>query len=315
MRSKRVLRPIQSVEEVQASLDTFGGTIADRLDGRHSSPEGEGDAPGAPFSYRDVFDDLGSDLESLRQSIVVAEDEHVHRQAGAAAVRRQLAKLGTDLYDHQVAARRVLLGAFDPSLGFELAAVSGETPRTFKPLEEQVDQTIKLLRNPVVEDRSVAIAGVEVELGTMADGLEGSLTGFRDKRSELDRARKAVGESKVLLDRALAEFQGRFPWIAQALEGYARMVGERELADRIRTSIRRVTRRQDEPEEESDPDSTAEASSDAPSAAEVPAGESVSDEIAVSETASNETPSEVEASSEEAQSSAERSVDSAAVQS
>jgi len=243
MRLVRVLKPIQSIEEVQASLDVFGGRIAGRLDGRHPEPP-EGEALESPFSYQDVFADLGRDLESLRVKVVTAEDAHVRRLATAATVRRQAEDLAQALYDQQVGARQVLGGAFDSDLGFELAAVSGITPRTFKPLEEQVDQTVKMLRDPVAEPPEVKVPGVDVNFSRVADGLGETLAAFRTKRAELDRVRKGFGETQVLLDQALAEFQETFPWIAQALEAFARMVGERELADRIRTSIRRVTRRQ-----------------------------------------------------------------------
>ena len=127
------------------------------------------------------------------------------------------------------------------------------------------------------------VDGVDISFGDVATGLETRLLEFRAQRAALDRARKGVGESKVLLDRALDEFRGSFPWIAQALEAFARMAGERELADRIRTSIRRVTRRQGEGEEEPDPAPT--------------------EQMPAAETSADETPSET--SSDAAVTSAE----------
>ena len=279
MRSQRVLRPIQSIEEVQASIDTFGDRIVEKLDGRTPSLPAEGDTASATFSYQGVFDELGRDLTSLRLKVVEAEDEHVRRQALTAATGRQTEELGTELYDQQVAARRILGGAFTPGRGFELAAVTGITPRNFKALAEQVDQTVKLLRQPVVEKPTVKIAGVTIDFDTVADGLETELQKFRVKRAELGRARKGSGESKVLLDETLEECQGAFPWIAQVLEGFARMADERELADRIRTSIRRVTRRQ----------SAAGGGSSRPASAGQAAGEEPSGEAPSNET-SPETP-------------------------
>ncbi len=174
MRLKRVLKPLTSIEEVQASLDTFFAGIAGQMDGRHASPTpgnggGESTVDGADertFSYQDVFDDLGDDLERYRAS-----------------------------------------------------------------------------------------------------------------RRDFLRARKAVGESQVLLNRAIDEFKGQFPWIAQALESFARMAGERELADRIRTSIRRVTRRQGEDEAPAD---------------EASADETFSDEVTPEQASSEETASSTE---------------------
>ena len=42
---------------------------------------------------------------------------------------------------------------------------------------------------------------------------------------------------------AIAELNGVFPWMSRSLEALFILVGERELAERIRTSRRRVTRR------------------------------------------------------------------------
>ncbi len=285
MRRVRVLNPITSIEEVQASLDTFGGRIADRLDARRPLPEDGGDTPSASFRYRDVFDDLGHDLESLRLKVIGAEDERVRRLARATAVRRQADELKTGLQEQQVAIRKIFGGAYDSGRDFELAAISGETPRTLKALEEQVDQTVKLLREPVVDEPTVKVSGVDIDFGKVADGLESMLKDLRQKRAELDRLRKALGESKVLVDQALEEFRASFPWVAQALEAYARWAGERELADRIRTSIRRVTRRQGE---ESDQGSAGETPSEEPPSEETASEDTSPDEAATSQATADE---------------------------
>ena len=54
-----------------------------------------------------------------------------------------------------------------------------------------------------------------------------------------------------------AEYDGVFPWVARTLEGLFRLAGEFELADRIRTSARRVTRRQAAEAEEKEPEESA----------------------------------------------------------
>ncbi len=140
------------------------------------------------------------------------------------------------------------------------------------------------------ETPTVKVAGVDIDLAQVADGLEAMLRDFRAKRAELDRARKAFGESQVLLDQALDEFQASFPWIAQALEAFARWAGERRLADRIRTSIRRVTRRQGSgvPGEESGQSSTGETPSEEPSADEAASEDTSPDEPSLSEVALKE---------------------------
>ena len=222
------------------------------LDERHPREAGPPTDGEASWSYRAVFDHLRRDLLAMWERLSVARDQHVRMLVRVAALRRRSQELAAQLYQRLVAARRILGGAFDPDRSFELAAMAGKTPRVPSDLEEQVDQTVKILREPEVDPGTVEADGVEIDLGRMADGLEGRLEERREVEEERRRARKALGETKVVKDQAIAYCKGLLPGVAQTLEGYFRIVGEHELADRIRTSRRRVTRRQGEAESETE---------------------------------------------------------------
>ena len=245
MRSRGSFVRIQSVEEVRASLATFGAGVAQRLDQRRAEPvEGE-----TAFSYQQVFDDFDRELETIHTVLVTAEDERVRKRIQVSRSARLGEQLTEALYDRQVAVRRTLAGIYGPDRGFEVAAVEGKTPRTLKGIADQVDVTVRLLRQPEVELPTLEVDGVVVDLGTMAGRLETELADLQDLGVRLERARKAAGESVVVRKQAIEEFDGVFPWVARALESLFRLVGETDLAERIRTSVRRVTRRQaDEPE-------------------------------------------------------------------
>ncbi len=167
-------------------------------------------------------------------------------------IRIEAMELTTGLYDRQVATRRTLAGVFGPERGFELAAVEGTTPRRLSRLVDQVDQTVKLLREPEIELPTVVVDGVEVTLDTMATSLESGLQNLDGVRGQLETARKAVNETVIARNKAIEEYDRVFPWVARALESYFRLAGEIELANRIRTSVRRVTRHQAVEEDEGD---------------------------------------------------------------
>lgn len=233
---------IQSVDEVQASLDTFGDGVVGKLDGSRPTPASLVIEPG--FSYRALFQDVGIRLASVKEKLVKAEDAHVRKLIQISDFKRESEGLTAGLYDEQVAVRRVLGGLYGPDRDFEVAAIQGETPRELKPLSHQVDQTVQLLREPEIELPTHKAAGVAIDFGTMAGSLETGLGEIERVGGRLDRARKAASKTVIVKSEATAEFDAVFPWAAQTVEGVFRMAGERELADRIRTSRRRVTRRQ-----------------------------------------------------------------------
>ncbi len=156
------------------------------------------------------------------------------------------------------------MGLFGPEHQFKLAATSGNTPQGPTALPEQVDQTVKLLRNPEAETPSVKIGGVDVSFETMADDLESDLGRYRSSRADLERRRKEGDATRLATNQAIEAFDRVFPWVASNLEGTFRLVGERDLANRIRTSIRRASRRQ--PEQEEEQAASQEPSSDGPAA-------------------------------------------------
>ncbi|MCP5017154.1 MAG: hypothetical protein GY938_18060, partial [Ketobacter sp.] len=56
---------------------------------------------------------------------------------------------------------------------------------------------------------------------------------------EQRRLNREVQESRKVKNRKLEEHKDTFLWTARTLEGFYRLAGENELADRIRPSLRR----------------------------------------------------------------------------
>jgi len=275
MRSKAVSVRLTSVEEVQASVQTFGSRVVALLDEHIASPE-EG---GTAWSYQQVFDHLDNDLEAVQMGLVTAEDEHVRQLIRVSKLQRDTDRLTSELYGQQVAVRQTFAGLFGSEHGFEVAAISGDTPRSRKDLEEQVDQTIKLLRDPAVEVPELKVRqGIVIDLVGLAEGLEAGKTELGSARSGLLRARKAGAQTLLAKRAAMVELDRVFPAAAGILEGLFRLVGEVDLADRIRTSIRRVTGRRSAEDDEIPAEGAS--STDAESAGAVPDGPPSSEPLA-----------------------------------
>ncbi len=282
MRRAEVSRRLGSAEEVRGALAAHRGRIGDNL-GAQRPP-----SPDTGFSYPAMFDHMEIELAKVESRLVEADDQHVRQQVRIRQFRRQRDEGASDVYEKQTAARGILANLYGKDRDFEVAAVSGKTPQSSKLLAEQVDQTVKMLRNPEDQSLSEKVAGVGVDFDVMADDLEDGQKQLTEVRVGLVQATKVADGTRQTTNRAIEEFDLVFLWIAPSLEGLFRLAGEEELADRIRTSARRVTRRQGDSEEE--PAESQEPSEDGPAAEEADSAPSEAADSAPSEATEDESP-------------------------
>ncbi len=277
MRRKGVSRRRKSIAEVRSSLQAHRGRVGDRLEARPASK------CAGSFSYQAHFDHMDEELAAVERELIKAEDAHVRLLIRIRQLRRQSRELTSQVYDKQTSARQVLIGLYGSEHDFELAATSGDTPRVPQTLAEQVDQTVKLLREPEGDEPNKKVEGIAVDNGVLADDLEGDLERLDTTRTAYQRSKKQADGTRKELRAALTEVDRVFPWVAANLESLFRLADERELADRIRTSIHRVTRRRNDGEEETQPESAAEESAVEESAVEESAVEESAAEESVTE--------------------------------
>ncbi len=247
MRRVEVSRRLGSAEEVRGSLAAHRGRIDGHLAVQYQP------LPETGFSYQAMFDHMDAELAKIGGRLVASEDRHVRQLARTRELRRRRARSTSETYDKQTSARGIIASLYGKAHDFEVAAVSGTTPQSSRALAEQVDQTVKFLRNPEVAAPSSKVAGVGVDFRTMADDLEAGRRQLIEVRAELVQATKEADGTRQTTAELIKEFDRIFLWIARSLESLFRLAGESELADRIRTSARRVTRRQAEPAEPAQP--------------------------------------------------------------
>ncbi len=255
MRIKGVTTRIESVAEVRASRSAHGDHIVGKLEQRPALQNALPDGTPA-LNYRAHFDHLDQELAIVEDGLRSAEDRHVRRKVAVSQLKRQSDELTAKLYSQQTSARQVLAGLYGSEYNFELAAISGKTPQNAGTLAEQVDQSVKLLRQPEAAEPAKKVPGVTFNFEEVATGLEDGLEELRSTSSSLKQARKSADKALVAKQGAMDEYDLVFPWVAHALEGLFRMAGEDELADRIRRSLRRVTDRQGEEAVESSTETT-----------------------------------------------------------
>jgi len=221
---------------VDAAVETHGNDGADLLNTRFAAGEGE---PAA--DYHIVFADLGEELRSARDAMITANDAHVGVLAGIVGMRKERDTLHKVLSGRFQKARHTLENLADPGQGFELLAVSGDTPRDPTGLVRQVRATVGFLEAPkaALPDPglgvTVDLTAMAAQLGTDADGLDAVLTA-------LDRERKVAQTTRQAKNDAFAAYDGTFRFVASTLEGLFHLAGLHELAERVRPSSHRPGR-------------------------------------------------------------------------
>jgi len=267
MRSQETFSLLQSAKEIRVAVETDGDRVGGLLNEQHPLPVEEGEPA---FDYRQHMRHLVHQLELAADETIVAEDDHSAQKILVSRLQDERDEVVDVTYDKLVSARQGFESIYKRG-GFEMAHVSGNTPRVPDKLIEQLGQSIRLLRQPVVAPRGLKVEGFSVDLGAVADSLE---TGAADLRGALDRlegARK-VSEGLLVTKRKKIEVLRRtILWVGRTTEGLFHLAGEDDLADRIRKSTRRPARPSEVPAEPppagSDDEPPAEHQASAPSTA------------------------------------------------
>ena len=184
---------------------------------------------------------LSSQLDAAVDAVVVAEDAHAQQQIRVSRFQDERNEVAVRAYGKLVSARQGLEGLYKRG-GFELAFFSGEIPRAPKRLCEQLGQSVKFLRQPVVERRDLKVKGFHVDLSEVADDLESERKDLRGALDRVDAAKKAAEGTLVAQRKAIDVLRRTVVWVGRSVEGLFQLAGEDELARRIRKSTRRRKR-------------------------------------------------------------------------
>ncbi len=257
MRTQETFHLIGSANEIRVAFNTDGDRVGGLLNEQSPMPVGEGEPA---FDYRLHIQHLVVQLDSAVDGMTAAEDEHsirLIRVSRSKSERDEVTRVNTG----KLVAVRQGLESLYPEGGFELAFLSGDTPREPNRLVEQLDQTVKLLKKPAVELRQVRVAAFQVDLDNLAAELESGKTEVRAAIDNLEVARKEAEGTLVVKQKAIDELRRIVLWVSRTGEGLFHLAGESELAGRIRSSTRRPRRPSEEAAEQAAGESAGESGS------------------------------------------------------
>lgn len=202
---------------------------------------------------------FGRRLRSFGDAMIEADAEHLVEIAALADLRTESEQPTAQLKGEILSLRSTCLGLLgDESLGplaldFNLA----QNPRGVLRQAEIIQERLLTSEEELIPERWVEGPLAREEMARVFD------QGIRDLRrivGQLVEQGKEVDTAKVRKDQAIEEFDRQFIPIARFLEAAFRAAGERELADRIRPTVRQLgrddgRREEDEPAE-NDPQAT-----------------------------------------------------------
>ncbi len=259
MINEGTLSLLRSADEIKVAIDTDGDRIGELLNQQHSLPPVDGEPA---FDYRKHMQHLVLQLDTAADEALVAENTYHDQGIRVSRLLNERDESVAVSYDKLVAARQGL-GSVYKRGSFELAHVSGNTPRVPDRLSLQLGRTIELLRQPAVQLRGLKIEGFNVDFGAMAGDLESGKKELDAVVERLKQARK-VAEGLLLIKGDKVDVLHRTVlYVGRTTEGLFHLAGEPELAARIRSSTRRPLRpseKEEEPSaEEPSPDTEPEA--------------------------------------------------------
>lgn len=235
-------------------------------------PRGEGEPP-RQLDWDEV---QVHNAELIEQAVVAAQEASQAyrvakiRVADFAADRREA---NQGLRRRHRSHRKILNGSFGPR-GLMLTGLDVPPVTTMLGMREQSILVLKRYEDPSLPDKLAAIPEEEVkgplpDLAALASDLKADIEAFETAQDGWTRAKKVRDEAIVARTAARRRLRRIVTNLARVQEGYYRLVGLDDLADRLRLTVRRSRSRKaktDEPDEGSpDEGSPGEGSPDVPS--------------------------------------------------
>ncbi len=270
MRNQEIHLRKESAADVTTAIDADGDGPARRLGSRYAPPVDEAvevkvDGKPVVIDHRLFLNDLRNDLEAHAEMLAEAEDSYLRKVAVVVELRRRSRAQTKELGGTFQQVRHVVESLYGSDRGFELAVVSGKTPRVPSRLAEQVAQTVDFLENPPVDLPKLDLKGAKIVRATLAEDLKPGLRKLLALNAELKRRRKEARGLRGAKEVAKERFDRVYNGVSRTVENLFRLVEMDAVADRVRPKGRlgrRLPRNggsEEPPAEESEAESAAEA--------------------------------------------------------
>lgn len=223
-------------DKVVASARTHGGKIASILAEQAIAIEGPA-TPATVNAFKGVIFALANGLEHCTKAMRNAEQAVAGEKADDPPVRTKRDNGTEDLANGLVRLRSTIedhLGAD----GLKTYGLQGETSRVPRKVVENAQNVAQLLEKAPLQITSPF--GASFDSAAAAATLKAKATALDAFIADDDREARELEDAFAVRDRAIVAWSDAYQGTATALEGLYRRAGWKELAEKVRPTIRKM---------------------------------------------------------------------------
>lgn len=237
--NRETVLSLDKAEYLGASTKTHMPTVSPKLDEVYGMlpPRGEGEGP-----RTHDWDGLQGDNADLldHSSRNVRSTSHAYRVAKVRVfeIRRRRDAKGTDLRQHHRSLKKRFLAGYDED-DLDLVALELPPSPRIADLREQCRDFVERARDPELPAklRGPKTPTAALEFPALADEFEEIVDDYDELNKELKEAEKERDEAFAAREAAKQLNRRIYTNVARIQEGFYRLAGLDELADRIRKTI------------------------------------------------------------------------------
>ncbi len=223
-------------EKVVASARTHGPKISSLLAAQAIEVEGPS-TPATENAFKSVIFALANGLEHSTKAMRDSEQAVAAEKADDAPIRTRRDVATGNLADMLIRLRSTVEDHLGED-GLKTYGLTGETSRVPRKVFEQAQHVAHLLEKTPV--RLTSPFGTSFDSAIAAAALIAQATALDGLIADDDREARELENAYALRDRAVAAWSETYQGTAAALEGLYRRAGWKELAEKVRPTVRKV---------------------------------------------------------------------------
>lgn len=241
--TKEIVTLLDQAEFLGTSIRTQRGTVSPELNGVFSPPPPLGDGePASPTNWDGVQLQNADLIDKAVLEVQEASQGHRSAKIRVSDVITERQDATTDLRKRHRAHQQILKGASGPR-GLTLTGLDSSPVTTILGMREQSTLVLKQYEDPSVREKLASIPKDEApgpvpDMDTLSGDLRDDIETFETAQSSLNQAKKVRDEAYVNKTEALDRLHRVVVNVARVQEGYYRLAGLDDLADRLRLTIR-----------------------------------------------------------------------------
>ena len=240
--TKEIVTLLDQAEFLSTSIRTQRGTVSPVLDKVYSPPPvGDGEAV-SPTNWDEVQLRNADLIDKAVLAVQEASQAYRVAKIGVSDFVADRRDAATELRKRHRAHQKILKGACGPK-GLALTGLDSAPVSTILGMREQSTLVLKQYEDPSVREKLAALPKDEApgpvpDMGTLSGDLRGDVETFGTAQSGLNQEKKVRDEAFVTKTETLEGLRRIVVNVARIQEGYYRVAGLDNLADRLRLTIR-----------------------------------------------------------------------------